>query len=139
MWEDPPACGSLNWDGAVSCCDGLVHLGFDDWHLPTIGDLRSFVRGCPATMTGGSCGVTDTCLDGPCRDSQCDGCGGLGGPGAGGCYWDPLVAGECAWFWSSSSYAGGASSAWVVTFNLGYVGYYGKSYTYYVRCVRRRP
>ncbi|MDI7270091.1 MAG: DUF1566 domain-containing protein, partial [Myxococcota bacterium] len=43
------------------------------------------------------------------------------------------------WFWSSSSYAGSASGAWRVAFDAGYVGYSGKTDTYYIRCVRRGP
>jgi len=43
-----------------------------------------------------------------------------------------------SYFWSSSSYAGSASYAWIVHFYSGLVNYYGKPYTYYVRCVRRR-
>ena len=45
---------------------------------------------------------------------------------------------SCEWFWSSSSYAGGASLAWYVAFNSGYVYVNAKTYPYYVRCVRRR-
>ena len=41
-------------------------------------------------------------------------------------------------YWSSSSYAGSASSAWCVPFNCGPVNYVGKAYALYVRCVRRR-
>ena len=39
-------------------------------------------------------------------------------------------------FWSSTSYAGSASFAWYVNFFNGRVNYYGKTNTYYVRCVR---
>jgi len=41
------------------------------------------------------------------------------------------------WFWSSSSYAGSASTAWDVLFSPGLVNRYDKTNTYYVRCVRR--
>jgi hypothetical protein len=43
------------------------------------------------------------------------------------------------YFWSSSSFAGSASYAWFVYFNLGFVNSYAKTYAYYVRCVRRGP
>ena len=48
--------------------------GFDDWSLPTIGELRTLVKNCPAIETGGSCGVTDNCSTSSCRDSSCNGC-----------------------------------------------------------------
>ena len=41
-------------------------------------------------------------------------------------------------FWSSSSCAGSASIAWLVSFYNGLVLNYVKSNTYYVRCVRDR-
>jgi hypothetical protein len=42
-------------------------------------------------------------------------------------------------FWSSCSYAGGSSIAWSILFRDGTVGYYGKTSTYCVRCVRGGP
>jgi len=43
------------------------------------------------------------------------------------------------YFWSSSSYAGGTTNAWVVSFSYGNVGSLYKADTYYVRCVRGGP
>ena len=43
--------------------------------LPTIDELRTLVQNCPATETGGTCGVTSSCLDkDPCSDESCAGC-----------------------------------------------------------------
>ncbi|MDI7268870.1 MAG: DUF1566 domain-containing protein [Myxococcota bacterium] len=42
-------------------------------------------------------------------------------------------------YWSSSSCASSASSAWCVSFAVGYVGDVGKTNAYYVRCVRAGP
>ena len=123
----------------MTYCDGLALGGRDDWHLPTINELRSLIRGCPATETGGSCGVTDTCLGDGCRNDACVGCSFLGGPGTGEAYWPPRLGGTAYWYWSSSSYAGGASNAWSVAFHCGYVDYYDETLTVYVRCVRPGP
>ena len=95
LWEIPPPYMSMNWDDAVAHCNGLVLCGYPagSWHLPTISELRSFIRGCPDTMTGGACGVTDSCLDYDlCWGSACRSCLLSGGPGPEGCYWDrPLM------------------------------------------------
>jgi hypothetical protein len=42
------------------------------------------------------------------------------------------------WFWSSSSYAGYADDAWLVSFRYGYVRNNNKDYALYVRLVRGR-
>jgi hypothetical protein len=42
-------------------------------------------------------------------------------------------------YWTSSSYAGGGSYAWYVSFNPGSVNYADKAGATYVRCVRRGP
>jgi sulfatase modifying factor 1 len=142
-WQDPPDDTLRNWDDAVAHCDGLSLGGHGPgtWHLPTISELRSFIRGCPGTVSGGPCRVTDTCADIGCRDTSCDPCLTLGGPGAGGAYWPSEVGGTVDWYWSSSSYEiGGSSYAWFVYFNYGSVGLYGgRTYTLYVRCVRPEP
>ena len=140
LWENPPVAG-MRWDEAVTYCNGLRLCGYGpgSWHLPTVSELRTLIRGCPATESGGWCGVTDSCLSDSCEWEPCVGCGYLSGPGPGGCYWDSALGGWCSWYWSSSSSAGGASYAWTVYFNYGYVGYYDETYTDSVRCVRRGP
>jgi hypothetical protein len=95
LWVDPVSSlvwqrdveGNLTWNAAKAYCDnspaGLTGTG---WRLPTISELRSLVRGCPATASGGECGVTDSCLGLSCWDTEdCNGCASLGGPTE-GCY-----------------------------------------------------
>jgi hypothetical protein len=131
----------------VEYCNALDLGGYGpgSWHLPTIGELRSLIRGCPATETGGPCGVTDTCLDAVCWDDSCTGCSYFGGPGADGAYWPPELRGTSGTtaflLYSSSACADRPHTAWVVVFDDSGLG---DSYTEDggrgdVRCVRPGP
>ena len=141
MWVNPPSGGNKDWSAAKSYCQELNLGGYTDWRLPTIGELRTLIRGCPGTMTSGACKVTDSCLFASCFDmGACWSCSDGNGP-AGGCYWPAEMQGTCSWYWSSSSPAGnGVVVAWYVDFSYGSVGSvvvgpvvdYGEL----VRCVR---
>ena len=135
-WQNPPADNTMTLHAAIDYCEGLSLDGYSDWHLPSISELRSLIRGCPATETGGSCGVNDDCLsDAACRDSSCDGCSDGQGPAA-GCYWPDGMEGSCSYYWSSSR-GDLVDFAWYVDFDYGYVdsNYEGSNRS--VRCVRR--
>ena len=122
MWENPPQGGAKEWSSAKSFCEELALDGYKDWRLPTIGELRTLIRGCPDTEPEGNCQVGDNCLEHQCSLEFCSGCTWMGGPGPEGMYWpDELVllgAGN-HWHWSSSPMgpAGeGYSSVWVAIF-----------------------
>jgi hypothetical protein len=140
-WEGTSAEGRSDWNEAVRYCESLARDGLPagSWRLPTISELRSLIRGCPPTMTGGACRVTDSCLSGSCTSSSCAACDYLGGPAADGCYWEPGVAGLCTWYWSASTYAGSASYAWVVDFYDASVYSIAKTNSRGVRCIRHDP
>jgi len=137
-WQVSPTGGRMKWSASKAHCASLSLGGHSDWRLPTINELRSLIRGCQATQKGGSCGVTDSCLNISCWKDPCKGCSDKGGPGQGGAYWPPELSGILYWwYWSSSPIADYASAAWIVGFRGGLV----KNYDFAddklaVRCVR---
>lgn len=107
--------------------------------LPTISELRTLIQNCPATETGGSCGLTDSCLSSSCwlsgvsdddwRNSPCRGCPSY----SSGKY---SVFGDAGWFWSSLVPSGYAEGAWGVNFGYARVGNFSRNDRNDVRCVR---
>lgn len=137
-WQAKPTGGRMTWDEAKLHCKGLSLAGHRDWRLPTINELRSLVRGCPAAQTGGSCGVTDSCLNQSCwNDDPCRACADKGGPGTGGAYWPAQLSGKAAWHWSSSAVADLDGLAWSAGFDYGVVFYNHTNIALETRCVRR--
>jgi hypothetical protein len=143
-WSDPST--GLTWqvhqldeyltrDAAVSYCENLAMAG-GGWHLPTISELRTLIRGCEGTITGGACGVMDSCLDSSCEDVACSSCDEGDGPN-GGCYGPLELPAKCDGFWSSSLVADSEGGAWAIYFGRGYIhdGYVGDP-NGNVRCVR---
>jgi uncharacterized protein (TIGR02145 family) len=113
-----------NWGDAKDYCKNL------GGRLPTISELRTLIQNCPATETGGSCGVTDSCLSySECRNDDCSGCS----YDSSGKY---SVFGDTGWFWSSSVRSGSTNYAWSVNFNNGRVHYGSRDDNGSVRCVR---
>ncbi len=67
------AMDTLTWEQAGAFCDEDIGHG---WRLPTLDEVRTLVRNCPATMAGGSCNVGESsgCLSEACMDASCVGC-----------------------------------------------------------------
>lgn len=127
---------SNNWDtnsSLVSFVDAQTYCASLDesgtgWRIPTIGELRTLVRGCPQTVTGGSCLVTDSCLDfGSCLNEHgpdggsCSGCDWRDR----GCYWPDKLVGSClaseydGMYWSQSIPGNAPSYKYVINFKTG--------------------
>ena len=134
MWQTDSDC-CYEWGEAKTYCQNLNWGGYSDWRLPSISELRSLIRGCDDTETGGTCGVSDDCLEASCQDSSCNGCLFEGGP-AGGCYWPSQINDDCSLYWSSSTVADHDGSAWVVHFGYGYVYDFPDNSGYPAQCVR---
>jgi len=136
-WQNPAYGGTLSGTDALSYCQGLA-LDGGGWHLPTIDELRTLVRGCPATEPGGTCNVHEGgCLSWSCPDAACNGCASMNGPGERGCYWPVEMKGTCeGLYWSSTPVDGLPSEVWDVHFLDGRISSYGTYYVKNVRCVR---
>jgi len=142
-WQDPPEEIRRDRDRAVGYCNGLSlgGAGPGAWHLPTIDELRSLVRGCPAVGTGGPCGITDSCLRFECWTDGCQGCVHTpgGGPGTGGAYWPPELGGTADWYWSSSLYVDAGGYGYYLQFEYGVVSSHATWAEAFARCVRPGP
>ena len=113
------------WKAAKDYCKKM------DGRLPTVSELRSLIKECPSTQTGGECKVADKCLDyNDCRDSKCIGCI----LATDGKY---SVLKDIGWFWSSSTPSEDAFGVWTVRFDYGLVAYSRKNFDKrHVRCVK---
>lgn len=142
-WKDPDTnltwsslAQGLNWNEAVSYCNTLSEGGFSNWRLPDIDELRTLIVGCPKTVTGGSCPVSEknSCLFFiECYDSENCSCA-RNSSGEYNKFEEGNELGEE--FWSSSVSADLTNSAAVVGFCIAEVGFSQKSNPHYVRCVR---
>ena len=118
------------WEDAVAGCKALSQCGYNDWHLPTISELR-ILSSCGLTSVSGSCGVKDSCLSSSCSNQACVGCDGGVDPNG----YNKL--GYASIFWSSSTVSDQASNAWIMNFNgRGLVGSLSKYSELWTSCVR---
>ena len=133
-WQVTPTGGGMDWSEAKAHCAELS-LDGGGWHLPTIGELRTLIRGCSSTVTGGACDVTDSCRSLSCWNiGDCGGCSGGGGP-ADGCYW-PDEMQTCSYDWSSSPGEDVEDGAWSVYFGGGNIMNNPVNAAMYAHCVR---
>lgn len=132
-WELP----YVDWQTAMDSCEDLTLGGSSDWRLPSIDELRSLIRGCPALETGGSCGVHGGCLTLSCwNDDDCyHGCplsGGSEGPGL----YHPVELGVWGFVWSSSTVDDVEAEAWLLIFEAADLWNVTKTETNDYHCVR---
>ena len=119
----------MDWVDAKAYCDNLKEDGYSDWRMPTISELRTLVKECSATETGGSCSVNDSCLsESKCRNNNCNGC-----PSSDGKY---SIFNDTGRFWSSSERKEDKRFVWFINFFNGSVYSDTKTGSGFVRCVR---
>ena len=131
----------MTWRSAKKYCEDLTEGGYSDWRLPTISELRTTIKNCPGSQSGGSCKVSDSCLSDNCWSGSCN-CGCISDcpisyymDGYHSKLGDDNVA-----LWSSSVLSDNPRYRWFVSFGNGglgvSVGNGHKSSTISVRCVR---
>lgn len=125
VWSEPVS-NLMYWQEAKDYCQSI------GGSLPTISELRTLVRNCPATQTGGNCKVIDNCTSHlECKTADCEGCI----PEEDGRY---SVFGDTGIFWSISDLPDDNDMAWIIKTSSGTISLSGKNYGYYdVRCIKR--
>ena len=122
----------MTFNAAVEYCQNLSEGGYSDWRLPTISELRTTIKNCSGSQSGGSCRVSDNCLGSNCWSDSCF-CDYKENNGG---YYSKLGDDDKVGLWSSSVHSGNPYNRWYVLFLDGLVGRYGVAYNLYVRCVR---
>ncbi len=147
LWQ-VNAEAKLSWEQAQNYCANLELGGHDDWRVPTIDELRSLVRGCPLTVTGGECDVTTSCTqEDDCLNAMCEGCVSWEGTHPWGYYLpkeiNPYLPGgddHCDIVWSATAAKLEDNEdpfQWIVDFVDGHLNYDTVEYAEdCVRCVR---
>ena len=131
-WQVVPTGGKVNWSPAKQHCSDLRLAGQDDWRLPTMSELRTLIRGCPSTVTGGDCRVANDSVISDARG--CEGCSS--GP-SNRCFRPEELTGVCGNYWSSSAVPDIVDGVWVLSSKDGGIGYsMAKRHSLAVRCVR---
>lgn len=71
QWQVDPPLSGMNWFESEKYCNDLEAGGQIDWRMPSISELRTIVISCDVTKTGGSCKITDDCLQSTCESNYC--------------------------------------------------------------------
>jgi hypothetical protein len=140
-WQAVADTEPRTWYEAMDYCDERPREANGSvWRLPTLDELRTIIRGCPATEPGGSCEAGEACLDVGCLTAPCSECPMLGEPGT-GLYQTPELSGPFPIYWSSTpctGYEADPALAWIVNFRHGHVHPLNMLEDGFVRCVEEK-
>jgi hypothetical protein len=114
-------------------CDNATEGGFDGWRVPNVDELRTLIQNCDATVFGGECRVSESCLEISCSDETCNGCaenqeGGYSKFGDTGLLSSQSVT-------ENPAYESG-TGIWVVNFSNGEINNGDSQLKYSFRCVK---
>jgi len=134
-WQQEPPAKFVSWAAAMAYCDSVVLDGHDDWHLPTISELRTLITGCEATALEGTCNVSDECSGDNCSSDACYSCEYGDGP-IESCFSRGELSKRCDHYWSATPVKEYDTRAWAVGFSSGFVYKPRAVYSFHARCVR---
>jgi len=133
VWQRVSINRNMNWESAKKYCENMTLAGYEDWRLPSLSEIRTLIRGCPATEIGSQCRAMDSCPSWDnCRTEVCEGCKDK----SSACYWPKQIEGRCNWYYTSTPDSTKKGDAWNLDFQRALIG---TTYTWrknYVRCVR---
>ena len=101
--------------------------------IPTISELRKLIINCPETQTGGTCKVTDSCVDFFECASGCTGCEFTGNNYY---YSEYSVFGDTELLWSLSTAENAEDAKWIVSFSIAMVTIEAATNSNAVRCIK---
>ena len=136
QWSNK-ASDSMPWNDAINYCKNLNEGGHSDWRLPNIDELRTLIKNCPKTESGGECKVSEQgkCLSLKCWQPSSSCSCALKEDNSG--YYSKLGDDDNVGLLSSSVVSDDSNRVWYIGF--GYAGptaLYNKAISGQVRCVR---
>jgi hypothetical protein len=137
IWQREAASVRMNVEAALLyCSENQGELPGIGWRLPNVTELRTLVRGCPATEAAGACELTESCTSfDSCWSTDCWSTCMLG-DGPGGCYREQELEGSCSATWSSDGVDDQMGRYWYLGFRNGGLQHDLSTEESEVRCVR---
>ena len=121
---------SMQYNNAESYCNNYSEGGISSgWSLPSINALRTLIQNCSSTVTGGTCGVSNSCLSSTCWiQRDCLTCSANG-------YGNYSKTGDSSTLLSGSSVSDQSGKVWGIDF---YYANITKTTSGYVRCAHSK-
>ena len=127
IWSEQPS-NKMTYYEAKQYCENLSEIGFTNWRLPNIDELRMLIQNHAGTETGGTCRISEKAGKLSSKDLT-NNCRGRSGNNF-------SKFDDKGLLWSSSTRSDSTGSAWFINFSDGTVDYSYANYAYFVRCVR---
>ena len=134
---------TMTWQDAKNYCSNYIEGGLTGWHLPNIDELRTIfiadrASACQLSETNNclsmsNCWSCETCTETGTAATSGNTCSNWGTSYSDGRY---SKLGESGWFWSSSTGSASSNNAFGISFNVGALSDYARSYDHDVRCVK---
>ena len=136
---------TMAWQTAVNYCNNYTEGGLTGWRLPNIDELKTLLINADKILTEcdlsetnnclsmSNCWSCETCMETGTAATSGNTCSNWGTSYSDGRY---SKFKETGWFWSSSTQSANSNNAFGISFNVGGISDYARSYDHDVRCVR---